>query len=350
MAVPFDVGRNEVTGEAFTVLPDVAVRRIGESMFTVSDNGTMLYSTQVAGGEGRLVEVAVDGSSSDTLPPAVGQFQEPRYSPDGRHIAYAGDEGIWTYDRETGAKTLVVADGGNAVWSPDGRHIYSVKEGVYRASLDTPADSERVVTPRSGQYLWPLSAAPNGGELLLGEWAGGERGINLVVLSPDQGSSSLRPYLGADWHEMAGAISPDGRWVAYSSNESGTWEVYVRRLSDAGGQVRVSSGGGFGPRWAPDGTAIYYVYVAPGGAGSTDREIRRSAVRSGASFQAGPPGIAFRGPFLTSQSVFPAANFDLHPDGSRLLVVQPVGEAVSTQPTVYLVANWFGELRRRAPK
>ncbi len=171
--------------------------------------------------------------------------------------------------------------------------------------------------------------------------------MNLMILSLDESSPSFTDYLVAEWHERSGAISPDGRWVAYSSNESGTWEVYARRLRDSGGQVQVSSGGGMHPRWAPDGTAIYYT-APPGTAIWYHPSILRSEIVSGENLQAGTPEVVFQGYSLAAISAYGGANFDIHPDGTRFLMVQPMDEIRVERSGTYLVTGWFEELHRRA--
>jgi len=229
-------------------------------------------------------------------------------------------------------------------WSFSGLELYYGEDGGVRRVTPGAAGGaeEFIARPPSGP-VWPLSMGPDG-TALLGRWTTvSGRSVDLVLMSGDGASPALRDFLVADWHEVAGAISPDGKWVAYASNESGEYEVYVRRLSDAGGQVRASTAGGFGPRWSRDGAALYYQALR-----SADPAVFRVAVRSGDGFQAATPQIVFQGSFLPSPATFASANFDIHPDGSRLVIVQPVGGRTLEQRRVYLLANWFDELRRRA--
>jgi hypothetical protein len=346
MAVPFDLGRLQVTGEPFTILPDVWVHGTGATMFDVSETGTALYVlSRGAGGSGALlVEVDADGVETPT-PLAPGNYLHPRYSPDGRYIAYERDAQVWVYDRETGSNDQFSEQGFYPVWSADGRYIYYASgEGNgytgYRRLADGSGGAE-LVYRREG-FVYPLSTSASGNEWLMGEWVGAESGQNLLIMREDQDSTIFTDYLRAPWHEMLGAISPDGRWVAYASDESDTLEVYVRAFPEATPPMRISSGGGSGPSWAPDGTAIYY-RDSPSG-----NRMMRASVTLGDEFRHSEPEMVFEGRWSLSPGRFGSRNMDLHPDGQMfVLVTDPsIGEeqADSRGIPFLLVVNWFQEL------
>ena len=353
MAVSFHLGSHRVTGAPFTVLPGVEVRPDGQIRFDVSDTGTALYGVARATGGMRLVEVSLDGVEAPT-PLGRGTFGHPRYSPNGRFISYEQDEQILVYDRETGANEQLTTEGVNRfpVWSSDGRYIYYVTappdlagyEG-FRRLADGSGEEERLY--RRDGYVYPLWS--RGDELLMGAWAGDDRGMDLLVMTASPDSVIFTDYLRADWNEMVGAISPDGRWVAYASDESGVVQGQVRSFPEAERQAGLGEGDlsrADGPVWAPDGTAIYYVDPNLGG-------MMRALVTPGQEFRAAEPQMLFEGRWARSATNFPSSNMDLHPNGETfVLITDPSGRVTpseSPETSVRLVVNWFTELKERVP-
>ncbi len=349
MAVPFDLRRLQVTGEPFTVLPDVWVRPNGATNFEVSETGNALYvlSGGAGGGGALLVEVDLAGVETPTRL-APGNFLHPRYSPDGRYIAYERDAQIWVYDRETGSNDQFRELGFYPLWSVDGRYIYYVTPGAgsfdgFRMLADRSGEAE-LIYRREG-FVYPISAAPSGNEFVMSEWSGADRGMNLLIMSEDADTVVFTDYLRADWGEMIGMISPNGRWLAYASDESGRYEVYVRSFPEPTDQVRVSSGdGGWTPFWTPDGTALLYA--------DQDGTLIRASVSSGGEFAVTSREVLFetRGQYLLSSATFSGRNGDLHPDGQTWVAVRdPSQEGPVTRGlSVRLVTDWFEELRGRA--
>ena len=352
MAVPFDLGRRQVTGEPFTVLPDIWVQSNGSTQFDVSETGTALYVLSRGGAGGALlVEVGPDGVETPTRL-APGNYLHPRYSPDGRYIAYERDTQVWVYDRATGSNDQFSEHGSYPVWSADGRYIYYVGVGAVPGATGSSYDGFRRLADRSREaeliyrregWVYPISASPSGNEFVMSERLSAERGMNLLIMREDADSMVFTDYLRADWGEMVGTISPNGRRLAYASNESGRYEVYIRSFPDPTDQVRVSSGEGFAPLWTPDGTAI--LHISPGGG------VMRVAVTPGDEFAVAAPEIILEGGrgYLGSSATFSGRNFDWHPDGQPAVVVKdPSAEGGSVRAlSVRLVTNWFEELLER---
>ena len=352
MAVSFDLARHQVTGEPFVVLPDVAVHGAGATQFDVSDNGTALYglSDYDLSTTARLVEVNLDGVETPTYL-GTGDFQNPRYSPDGRRIAYSMDGQVWVYDRETNSNDQFTTQGQSffPVWSADGRYVYyasfrgNVMDG-FRRLADRSREEERLY--RHEGYVYPLSSSASGNELLMSEYLGDDRGMNLLIMSEGQDSMTFTEYLRADWDESHGAISPGGRWVAYTSNESGVSQVYVRSFPEATERMPVSVDGGAESVWAPDGTAIYYW-------DRSGRRMMRALVTPGEEFRVATPQVLFQGGYSPEFPPFESTNWDLHPDGQTFVMITDprtaiAGPAPSGMP-VRLVVNWFEELERLVP-
>jgi serine/threonine-protein kinase len=316
----------------------------------VSDAGTALYLLSIASNAARLVEVNLDGVETP-MTRDEGAFEHPRYSPDGRYVAYELEDQIWVFDRETGTNDQLTPGGRTykyPVWSRDGRYVYyasfkSVQgfDGFRRLS-DLSGEEEQLYGDE--RYVYPISASASGDELLMSE--GNETSLNLLIMTVGQDSVIFSDYLRADWGEARGTISPDGRWVAYNSNESGDYDIYVRSFPQAAGQVRVSSGGGIEPLWAPDGMAIYF--RDPSGS-----RVMRALVTPGAELRVATPQMLFEGRWSSRSRSFMSSNWDLHPDGDTfLMVTDPRAEvpgSASSGVFLRLVVNWFEELKERVP-
>ena len=350
MAVPFDLDTHRATGEPSTVLPEVLVYGGGATQFAVSETGTAVYGLPgSSGGGGReLVITEVDGVAT-VLPLGEDSYRAPRFSPDGGRIAYDLFDRIWVYDRDSGANRPLTT-GGNTdlpAWSPDGRYVYfrSLREGTlgsdgFRKLADGSADAEQLFRRPGNQF--PLSTSLDGTQLLVSEITA-DRGWDLLIMSEGQDSAIFTDYLRADWDEVMGMISPDGERVAYASDESGIFEVYVRSFPEAEGQMKVSEGGGDEPVWAPDGAAIYYL--------NGGRVMRASVTISGF----GEPETLFEGNWANAviAGLTFWSNWDVHPDGTSFVFVRNSGaEAGDTGPgppmvPIEVVVNWFEEFRQR---
>jgi Tol biopolymer transport system component len=318
-----------------------------EVAFAVSSGGTAVY-LRGRGRIERLVERGLDGTEWPVRLDA-GDYLHPRFSPSGRHIAYEQDNAVWIYDRETGAaERFIEGFGSNPTWSADGSYLYYSPSNPALARRPTDRTGEPETIHAQDGFVFPLSASPSGSELVVGEWLGPERGMDLSILSMSGDEVALRSFLRATHHELAGEISPDGAWIAYASNESGDGEVYVRRLADATGQVQVSRGGVAAyPAWAPDGGALYY------GETTEDDRVRLTRVpvtTPGGGLTVGTPEEVLLTRAVPSSATFPGRNWDLSPDGTRIVFVVDAEDAGSATPAVSaeIVVNWFEELRALA--
>ena len=315
MAVPFDLATHQVTGEAGTALPEVLVYAGGATQFAVSETGTAVYGLPTGGSTGarRLVVLDLDGVET-LVPLPEGGFNNPRFSPDGRYIAYEAEDHIWVYDQETGAASPLTTEGINRhpVWSSDGRYVHfgSVRGGTqgldgFRRLADGSADVELVFRREDPNHS--VSASPDGGQWLVTEITS-DRGIDLLIASEGPDSVEFRAYLRAPWDEMYGSVSPDGRRVLYMADEEGG-EIYVRSFPDALNQVRVAPGvEGGEPIWAPDGSAIYF---RDGG------QVMRATVTPGDEFRVGPPESLFEDRWLLDNHRLPGVSWDVSPDGTH---------------------------------
>jgi len=322
------------------VLPEVLVFNGGATQFAVSENGTAVVGLSAVGAQDReLVIVAFDGSENPL--PFRGNFNHPRFDPDGRRIAYESGRQIEVYDRVTGAVD-VLAIGNNYQspwWSRDGRYVYysgfvggSVSYDVVRR-LANLSEEEELLYQRGGNDF-PLALSLDGSLLLL-EASTPDRGRDMVLMTQGPDSAVFSDYLRGIWNETSGTLSPDGRWLAYVSDESGQQEIYIRAFPAQGGKWQVSTDGGFSPRWSPDGTELFYRWQS---------ELYALAVdgRAG-SFRASGREVVFDDLPIGSGGI----DYDLI-DSDRFLIVETAGDD-DAPPGVTVVVNWLDDLKRRVP-
>jgi len=263
-------------------------------------------------------------------------------SPDGKRVSVSIYDGltkdIWIYDVARGLKTRFTFDATDErgpIWSPDGNRIVfnSNRKGNYDLSLkpSSGAGTEEVLLEYSaaGKYAMSWSAD---GRFILYRITSPQTGNDLFVL-PLSGDRKPVPFLQTKFIENAGQFSPDGRWVAYESDESGRIEVYVVPFPGPGGKWQVSTGGGRYPKWPHDGTELFY--LAP------DNTLMAAAVNGkGASFEVG----AIKPLFETPTFIGFGNPYDVTADGQRFLVNAVPEQAASAPITV--VFNWTAGLKK----
>jgi Tol biopolymer transport system component len=335
-AVPFDAKRLEVTGAAFPVAEGVFQNTNGGAGYAVSKNGTLLY----AGGGVLLPErslVWVDRQGAVTPAAAIKRpFSGPSLSPDGRRVAVtveAQTYDVWVLDieRESLTRLTFGKDDGNAVWSPDGKRVayQSSQAGSYNIYI-RPSDgsgSEERLTSDQDHASFPLAFSADGKLLVFQQT---RAGVPEIWVHSFEKGASPRPMLQGPFRHEAGQLSPDSRWMAYQSDESGKAEIYVTAFPGPGGKWQISTDGGRGALWAPDGREIFY---------RKDKKVMRVAVTASPSFSASRPELLFEGEY---------EGWDIARDGKRFLMVKD--EAAESAPKhLNLVLDWFQDLKLRAP-
>jgi serine/threonine-protein kinase len=339
-AAPFDPDRPQPTNPQTFVVDEVfSTVAWSDSWFSVSDTGTLAY---VPGDAtlGRLAWAERDGRLSP-VSDSVLSLTDPSLSPDGERVAFQDrDDNLWTLDLRRGTRIRLTLDGegSNAypVWSRDGSHVLfaSNRSGDWEIT-SVPAGggaAMRVLTRKGNQF--PVSVAPDG-TLLFNERSKGKAAAVLWTLSPD---GSVTPFLDSPWSTVGAQFSPDGRAVAYVSDETGRDEVYVRPFGRKGDAVPVSTDGGIAPRWSPDGREVFYR--------RGDAFLAASVTSAGGMLTVGDSRKLFDARAAHGRSTI-QAGYSVSPDGGRFLVLLLDPRAVPTQ--IDVVLNWFEELKAKAP-
>jgi serine/threonine-protein kinase len=360
-AVRFDRDRLEIIGSAIPVLASLATVQGNSGDFDVAENGTLVLVPQEEGASTARTLTWVDRQGKEEAVPAEPRaYLYPRVSPDGTRVVLdvrEGDNDIWVWDLRRRTFIRITRDpglDGAPVWSADGQFIFysGAADGVasvYRQRADGNGTPERLTKPDAPQF--PVSLSPRGTHLVLHQGTGGPTNHDLMVLAlkaPDSGDGSIHhaeDVVKTPVGEGNGSISPDSRWLAYQSNQSGDWEIYVQPFADKNGtRSTVSTSGGTQPRWSPDGRELYY--LSPRG------EMVRVPVGTGATWSPGTPEVLFdaRAYFLGSTLGSPYFMYDVAKDG-RFLMIKPVAGSKTRDTTANLVViqNWFEELKRLVP-
>jgi serine/threonine protein kinase/Tol biopolymer transport system component len=345
MAAPFDVQRLEVTGAAVPVVQEVMQSPVsGAAQYSVSATGSLVY---VSGGnhaaQRKLVWVSRSGAEQ-ALEAPVHSYVGPRISPDGRQIAVSiqeRDSQIWLYDLSRQTLHRLTFDGNinnSPAWTSDGKRIAftSTKDGPLNICwqlADGSGAMEKLNTSENTQV--PISWSPDG-KLLAFLEVDPTTGYDIGVLHLD--NRKVESFLRTPSNESVPRFSPDGRWLAYISDESGRYEIYVQPYPGPGGKRQISSEGGTEPTWNPSGGELFY---------RNGNKMMAVEVTTQPSFVAGKPQMLFEGPYATTALTNP--NYAVSSDGKRFLMLKSAeqGEAEPTQ--IKLVLNWTEELKRLVP-
>jgi len=345
LAVPFDLKRLEVTGPPVSVLEGVRMHPAsGTAEFSVSADGALAY---VRGGwsfgEHTLVWVDHRGAV-EALPVSSRGYLSPRLSPDAQRLSVSipgSNSGVWVYDTARGTLTRLTESTVNprAIWTPDGKHLTFLAApggalNIYWMPADGSSAAERLTTGENIQL--PGSWSPDGQVLAFSE-ADPTTGWDIWVLKLG-GARRPRPFLQTPYNEYAPAFSPDGRWLAYGSDESGRPEIYVRPFPGPGGKTQISTDGGVQPVWARSGRELFY---------RNADKMMAAAIEANPAFSAAKPKLLFEGHYEASTFSF-EPNYDVSPDGKRFLMVKG-SEQESAATQLNVVLNWSDELRRLAP-
>jgi serine/threonine protein kinase/Tol biopolymer transport system component len=342
MAQPFDASRGELSGDASPVAENVrtGLGSLGRAAFSVSESGILTYRKLDSSGSALPTWFDRSGKELGTIGEAA-RYLDLQLSPDGERAAVVSavqrnsDILLFDVDRGLSTKFTLDADAQNQpIWSPDGRRLLfgSAKttgtSDLYIKPIDGSAVEELVLADNDAKF--PFTWSPDGQFVIYGT-AGSDQ--NLWVLSLRDRKAT--PFRQTPFSEFAAQFSPDGKWVAYRSNESGQSEIYVAPFPGPGEKIRISSTGAIGgyPRWRRDGKELFWL--------ATDKKIMSAGLNvQGTALQVGEIRALF--PARPSFGRFP---FDVTADGQKFLVLTTPHQAVPEPVTVVL--NWTATLRKR---
>ena len=358
LAVPFDPDRLAVSGVPVQVLTGIettsslSLGGLG-AHYTVSRGGMLAFVPGMSAGAGRTL-VWVDRSGrEEPLDVQAGIFRDPRLSPDGSRMAItaedAGNLDIWVMDTVGRSRRRITFESTAdryPLWTPDGKALlfFSARargRGVYRKLVDTDSAEEPLLVDPA-RAIVPFSWSADGQTLLTSELMGVNFDIGVATLG---GEATRKTLLGSPFQESGPEVSPDGKWMAYISNEGGGANgVYVRPFPNVtSGVEQISTGGSLSgdPHWTRGGRELVY---------RSGDAILAVPIELSPTFRAGTPAVLFKGTYFNETG----PQWDVTPDGNRFLMLKPAGASGAaagdqTRPQIVLVQNWFEELKRLVP-
>ncbi|MDH3290923.1 MAG: protein kinase [Gemmatimonadota bacterium] len=348
LAAPFDIDGMTFTGSSVLIEQGIAVDPdAGAGQFAVSETGNLIYEAGSATGVAQLHWVTRQGEATPVDPDWWGAFGYVALSPDGRSLALtlSGTDGthVWVKNLEGGGLLRLALGAGTfdrPTWTPDGTSVTyrggsASERGIWTRRADASQPAERTAALPEGFYADEAVWSPDGTTLVIrGQRPGTMRDI--LVLRP--GTDTVpRELIATAQEEYSPIVSPNGRWIAYTSNESGQEEVYVRPFENPGrARWAVSVGGGTEPLWARNGRELFYRQTAG--------DLVRRTVTDTPSFGLGPVEKLFDARGFRADHYHRA--YDITPRGDRFIMVRRQG-LVSE---LVLVANWFEELNAKVPR
>ncbi|HEX9085709.1 MAG TPA: hypothetical protein VF836_13300, partial [Gemmatimonadaceae bacterium] len=346
LAAPFDPKKLQLLRQPVPVVDAIAtIAPYQHALFAASDDGTLVYAPGGSGGV-RHALVWVDRAGHPaTMPFPQQQYEEPRLSHDDNHLAItvrvsAANADIWTADLKRNTLTRLTFDPveeETPAWTPDDQRIaYAATHGgtpsIYWRQADGTGSEQQIAAAHTpGEHLHVGSFSPDGRTLTYTNYTGASAADIWVMSLADH---KARTFVASPSNEGGPRFSPDGRFIAYTSNESGRDEVYVQSFPGPGGKWQISDSGGREPVWSPAGKEIFY---------RNGDNMMAVVVETGQQFAARTPNLLFTGhfvPFRRSE-----AGYDVNGDGTKFLMVQR--DPGSVPKELFVVIDWVDEVTRR---
>ena len=348
-AVPFDAGTLAVKGTPVPVIDGISGDvTTGSAHYAVAKNGTLVFVPgDPSGGNRQLVWVDKQGKATP-VDVETAHYGDPHVSPDGRRVAVAVVAGasvrdIYVIDTVVGTSSRLTfggVDNRTPIWMHDGRRLVYIAydraknvSAIMIKSADGSGEAQKVMEVSGQAYAEDLTR--DDATLVFSADSSTARGKFEIFRLTLQPGSTPTQEISAVGDAQNASLSPDGKWLAYYSAESGHPEVYVQSFGSKGSRAQVSAAGGQEPRWAPDGSALYY-QQADG--------VMRVPIEAGSAFTHGKAQMLFNGSALQAQSDS-GQTYDIDPKGARFLMLRPATEGAPT-PDVHVIFNWFDELEK----
>ena len=334
LAAPFDLETLKVTGASTPVLEGLWTPA-GLEQYTLSESGTLAYVPNPASSGNTLVWVDRQGEQQPVTEMRR-DFSSVRFSPNGKHLAvtlgsFLQDPEVWIYEIARGILSPLTT-GSTPIWNPDGTRVafarWGSQPGLFWIAADGSGKAEQLTKLTKGSWHSPFSWSPEGNILAFGQFSPSTHMDTWLL--PLGGEP--QPFVATEFTEVVPMFSPDGRWIAFSSNRSGRMEVYVKAYPEGGGLVQISTDGGRAPLWANSGRELFY---------RNGDKVMVVSIQTGPTLKAEAPRLLFTYPEGSSAWY---VSYDIAPDDQRFVFIQ------QGRPThINIVLNWFEELKRLVP-
>jgi serine/threonine-protein kinase len=363
VAVPFDPTRLDLTGFPVPTLERMDASHAGSAQFAASRSGSLVYVPAATVLPRRTLMLVDRNGRATPASDIAAAYASPRFAPDGRRVVVtiASDAGgdLWAYDLERGTRSRLTTAGGSgfAVWTRDGRRLALRRAGtgpwnLFALAADGTGDAQPLLGASATQGLRStiraLGVLPGSLPVLTGanpqyptSWARDGQTVAFDERKPNAerdiwmvaAGGEAVPFLLTSFDEHGASFSPDGQWVAYTSDESGQREVYVQPYPGPGGKWLVSTRGGRDPVWSADGHELFYL---------EGDQMMVAAVRSDPTFAAGRPRPLFDARYEMAET---GRNYDVSPDGRSFVMIR--SDEAEPPVQLYVVINWLDDLKAR---
>ena len=345
-AAPFDLERLTISGPSVPVVENLlTVDDSGWAGFNVAKDGTLIYQAAPPIGDRTLTWVDRKGKA-DPLPFPTQAYNFPSLSPDGGRIAVQVSDGprtnIFVYDLGTGVSRQVTRDGTESrpLWTPDGKRLtYAARRKeerhIFWQALDGNTAAESLIASRND--VWPGAWTPDGSALVFVESPPTE--ISDIKLLRPSDPSRVEVVVGSPREDMWPSLSPDGRWILFSSidrRDRGGYQLYLRSIA-GGAPIQITTDGGTQGRWARDGREVFY---------RSSNRMWRVPIQTSPELLVGKSEELFAGEYHGAADGPPT--YDVSADGQRFLMIKP-GDQERAAATTHIVLDWFEALKRRVP-